>query len=59
MEYVKREIIVIAWLKKKYSLLMNVHVLYISELKTSKKNSLCLIHGCRRYYVYNHESKEW
>ena len=43
--YVKRERIVIAWLKKKSLLLTNVHVLYVLEDKTSKKNfrlSVCL-----------------
>ena len=44
-EYVKRESIVIAWVKKKNSLLLtNVHVLYVLEDKTSKKKfpSVCL-----------------
>ena len=43
-EYVKREIIVIAWVKKNALLLMNVYVLYDLEDKTSKKNflSVCL-----------------
>ena len=44
-EYVKRESIVIAWVKKKNSLLLtNVHDLYILEDKTSQKKfpSVCL-----------------
>ena len=40
-EYVKREIIVIAWLKKKL-LLMNVRALHGLELKRSEKNCVCL-----------------
>ena len=50
-EYVKKESIVIAWVKKKTNslLLMNVHVLYVLEDKRSKKNSVCLsvwLAGC-------------
>ena len=42
-EYVKRERIVIAWVKKKILLLTNVHDLYFLEDKTSqKKISVCL-----------------
>ena len=44
-EYVKRESIVIAWVKKKNSLLLtNVHDLYVLEDKTSQKKcpSVCL-----------------
>ena len=42
-EYVKRESIVIAWLKKTFFLLlMIVHVSYILELKTRKKIPVCL-----------------
>ena len=42
-EYVKRESIVIAWVKKKNSLLlMNVHDLYVLETKQAKKISVCL-----------------
>ena len=38
-EYVKRECIVITWVKKKNSLLLtNVYVLYVLEDKTSKNN---------------------
>ena len=49
-EYVKRESIVIARVKKRKNslLLMNVHVLYVLEDKTSKKKfrlSVCLS-GC-------------
>ena len=41
-EYVKRELIVIPWLKKKNSLLsMNVYVFYVLEDNTSKKK-FCL-----------------
>ena len=42
MEYVKRESIVIAWAKKNSLLLMNVHVLYVLEDKTSRKKKICL-----------------
>ena len=43
-EYVKRESIIIAWVKKSSLLLMNVHVLYVWEDKTSNKKflSVCL-----------------
>ena len=44
-EYVKRESIVIAWMKKKNSLLLtNVHDFYVLEDKTSQKKfpSVCL-----------------
>ena len=41
-EYIKRESIVIAWVKKNSLLLMNVHVLNVLEDKTSKKISVCL-----------------
>ena len=46
-EYVKRESIVIAWVKKNSLLLTNVHVLYVLEDKTSNKKcpSVCLS-GC-------------
>ena len=47
-EYVKKESIVIAWVKKNSFFLMNVHVLYVLEQKT-KEMSICVsvcLSGC-------------